>query len=136
MQRKKFMIKALKVILIVAVCSFSLLRFVHGNLSAQPFEATVAATYPVAVTISGAGGGSVNSKPNDLASTGGIRSFDFQANSTVTLFATADGNSIFTGWSGDCTNATGDCVVTMDSAKNVTASFDRGPFIRTTGGDQ
>src|SRR5262249_17975718 len=40
----------------------------------------------------------------------------------VTLTATAGANSAFTGWSGACTG-TGPCVVTMDAAKSVTATF-------------
>ena len=41
----------------------------------------------------------------------------------MTLFPSASAGSVFTGWSGACTNATGDCVVTMTEAKSVTANF-------------
>jgi hypothetical protein len=41
----------------------------------------------------------------------------------VTLTATADTGSAFAGWSGDC-SGTGDCVLTVDAAKSVTATFD------------
>ena len=34
-----------------------------------------------------------------------------------------DAGSTFTGWSGEGCSGTGDCVVTMDTAKNVTATF-------------
>jgi hypothetical protein len=45
-----------------------------------------------------------------------------EQNSTITLTVAADTGSIFTGWSGACTG-TGDCVVTLDAAKAVTATF-------------
>ena len=41
---------------------------------------------------------------------------------SVTLTATADASSTFSGWSGACTG-TGTCAVTMDAAKSVTATF-------------
>jgi List-Bact-rpt repeat protein len=125
------MIKALKVCLVLAVLSFCMLRFVDGGISAQPYQSDAAGTYPLLLTVTGSGGGSVNSVPNGLASTGGARSFGFTAYSTVTLIATADKDSIFVGWSGDCPNTTGDCVVTMDAVKTVTATFDAGVSVRT-----
>ncbi|MCX7553214.1 hypothetical protein OS175_04945 [Marinicella sp. S1101] len=45
-----------------------------------------------------------------------------QQNLSYTLQPIADSGSQFTGWSGAC-NGTGNCQVTMDSAKNVTAEF-------------
>src|SRR6202008_4937849 len=46
----------------------------------------------------------------------------FAEGETVTLTTTPNGQSSFVGWSGACTG-TGACVVTMDSARSVTASF-------------
>ena len=46
----------------------------------------------------------------------------YPQNSTVELTATADSNSVFIGWSGDCAG-TGKCTLTMDTSKNVTANF-------------
>jgi uncharacterized repeat protein (TIGR02543 family) len=40
----------------------------------------------------------------------------------VTLTASADTGSTFTGWGGAC-SGTANCVVTMDAAKTVTATF-------------
>ena len=40
----------------------------------------------------------------------------------MTLTATPEAGSVFAGWSGACTG-TGDCVVTMDAVKSVTATF-------------
>ncbi len=46
----------------------------------------------------------------------------------VTLEAAATGAASFGGWSGDCSGLTTTCLVTMDAAKNVTASFDLDSF--------
>ena len=43
----------------------------------------------------------------------------------VTLTAVADTGSDFIGWSGEGCSGTGDCQVTMDAARSVTATFDR-----------
>jgi uncharacterized repeat protein (TIGR02543 family) len=42
---------------------------------------------------------------------------------TVTLTATADPGWVFVGWSGDC-EGTGECVLTMDDDRSVTATFE------------
>jgi hypothetical protein len=41
----------------------------------------------------------------------------------VTLTAVSNATSTFIGWSGACTS-TGNCVVTMDVTKPITATFD------------
>ena len=46
----------------------------------------------------------------------------FDENSTLTLTATPDSGYQFTGWSGGCTG-TGNCDLTMDATKEVTATF-------------
>lgn len=43
--------------------------------------------------------------------------------SSITLRAAPSGESIFTGWGGDCTGIS-DCKITMDENKNVTAKFE------------
>ena len=45
-----------------------------------------------------------------------------QQGTTVTLTATPSSGSVFAGWLGAC-SGTGDCVVTMDDDKSVTATF-------------
>ncbi len=47
---------------------------------------------------------------------------DFDDGTVVTLTATAEGNSVFVGWGGDCSGTTA-CTITMNSDKNVTATF-------------
>src|SRR5437762_4553859 len=49
---------------------------------------------------------------------------------SVTLTATPDPGSRLTGWSGACTG-TGSCVLDMNSDKQVTATFDRNPQVRS-----
>jgi alpha-tubulin suppressor-like RCC1 family protein len=78
--------------------------------------------YPtLTVTKSDIGAGSVASSPAGI-SCGTTCTSQFTTGSSVTLTATPDSGSIFTGWSGAC-SGTGDCTVTMDATKNVTASF-------------
>ena len=51
------------------------------------------------------------------------------AGTLVSFSEIADVNSIFGGWSGDC-SGNGVCAVTMSSAKNVTATFSKAVFIK------
>jgi hypothetical protein len=81
--------------------------------------------YPLTVALDGTGNGGVISDPSgiDCAVVGGSNCSDSFINGTVvTLTATADVGSTFTGWSGACTG-TAVCLVTMDEARNVTATF-------------
>ena len=83
-------------------------------------------SYPLTVTKSGSGTGVVNSiipPTSPFISCGSTCSTSFVYNTQVTLTATPDEGSTFVGWSGACTNATGNCVVTMDQAKTVNAIF-------------
>ena len=45
--------------------------------------------------------------------------------SQVTLTAYAFGGSVFTGWGGACTGTQRTCTVTVDQARDVTATFAR-----------
>lgn len=78
---------------------------------------------PLSVAKAGDGGGKVTS---DLAGIdcGTVCAADHAATDVVTLRATPNATSTFTGWSGDCTG-TGPCQVSMDVARTVTARFDR-----------
>jgi hypothetical protein len=69
----------------------------------------------------GSGGGTVTSDPAGI-NCGYACSAEFDYGTPVTLTAVADTGSTFTGWGGAC-SGTGDCVVTMDAAKSVTATF-------------
>jgi hypothetical protein len=74
------------------------------------------------VARAGAGSGSVSSNPAGIScGTDCVESYD--AHTMVTLTAVADPDSTFMGWSGGGCSGAGACVVTMDSAVSVTATF-------------
>jgi hypothetical protein len=73
------------------------------------------------VTKAGTGDGRVTSSPAGI-DCGEDCSADFPHDSLVTLTAEPNADSSFTGWSGAC-SGTGDCEVTMDGDKSVTATF-------------
>jgi hypothetical protein len=82
-------------------------------------------THTLTVTKAGSGLGTVISSPAGV-DCGATCSFSFPVGTMVTLTATPDAGSTFTGWGGDCTG-TGPCVATMDQDRAVTATFDVGP---------
>lgn len=77
--------------------------------------------FPLSILKTGTGAGTVTSSPTGI-DCGGDCSETYLMNTVVTLTATPDVNSNFTGWSGGCTG-TGNCTVTLDAAKSVTATF-------------
>jgi hypothetical protein len=78
-------------------------------------------TYTLTVSKAGTGTGTVTSSPSGI-SCGAACSAVYDHGTPVTLTATPDASSNFTGWSGSCSGM-GSCVVTVDSAKSVTATF-------------
>jgi len=81
----------------------------------------VASTYTLTVTKSGTGSGTVTSSPAGI-SCGSDCSEAYNSGTSVTLTAAAASGSTFASWSGDC-SGTGSCVLTMNSIKSVTATF-------------
>lgn len=79
--------------------------------------------------VTGSGEGTVSSNPAGIKCPGTCAA-TFAGNTTVTLTAAPSTGSSFTGWSGDCTG-TGACVVLMNAAQSVTATF--GPSLATCG---
>lgn len=77
------------------------------------YDETPYAFYTLTVAILGAGNGTVN--PNL-----GVHTYPY--GTVVTLTATPDANSTFTGWMGDC-GTLGSCVVTLTANRTVTATF-------------
>jgi hypothetical protein len=69
----------------------------------------------------GNGGGTVTSSPSGI-SCGGACSASFAGGAKVTLTATPNSTSSFTGWSGVC-SGTATCTVTMKGVESVTATF-------------
>jgi Pro-kumamolisin, activation domain/Divergent InlB B-repeat domain len=88
------------------------------------FQAVPAASYPLSATVAGSGAGSVSG--GGLRCTGGSAggcSASVAAGATVTLTATAAGDSEFVGWGGACGGTAGTCQLTATGAKAVTALF-------------
>ncbi len=73
------------------------------------------------------GGGAVTSVPAGISCPTGPCVFPFNRDSIVKLVATPDINSSFAGWSGACSNASGDCTITMNVDKSATATFKFNP---------
>ena len=73
------------------------------------------------------GTGTVTSQPlginSDINCGSTTCSADYINGSQVTLTATPDAGNAFTGWSGSGCSGTGQCVVIMDTAKSVAATF-------------
>jgi acetylxylan esterase len=78
-------------------------------------------TYPLTVTRSGTGSGTVTSSTGGI-SCGAACSATIASGTAVTLTATAAAGSTFAGWSGACVGS-GACVVTMTAAQSVGAAF-------------
>jgi hypothetical protein len=74
------------------------------------------------VTVSTAGGGKVSSSDR-IISCGSKCSASYDANSQVTLTASANSGSVFTGWTGACSGALVNCTLNVNDALNVTANF-------------
>jgi hypothetical protein len=74
----------------------------------------------------GNGGGSVSSNPAGI-SCGSDCSEAYNFGTNVTLTATPDATSTFTGWSGAC-SGTATCMVTMNADRTASATFTRNQF--------
>jgi len=100
-------------------CQYQLLK---ENLA---ITATFTRRYDLTVNKAGTGSGTVSSDPSGILC-GGDCEETYDAGTKVALQATSAADSTFTGWSGAC-SGTGACVVTLDAAKTVTATFDLVP---------
>ncbi|MEZ5672052.1 MAG: choice-of-anchor D domain-containing protein [Thiotrichaceae bacterium] len=78
-----------------------------------------------ALTLTAPTNGVVISQPAGINCGTGMTSCsgNFTANNIVALTATPDTGATFTSWGGDCTGATNQLILTMDAAKNCTATF-------------
>ena len=94
--------------------------------AAQSVTATFTlGAYTLSLTESGSGTGQVTSSPAGIncSPTSNQCSASFGTGASVTLTASAASGSTFTGWSGSGCSGTGTCVVTMNAAQSVTATF-------------
>lgn len=78
----------------------------------------------LAVSLSGAGIGTVTSLPAGIDCGAVCTTDGYAAGTPVTLTARPDANSVFVGWGGDCSGTSTTCRVTMSAARRVTAQFD------------
>ncbi|MDK9716641.1 MAG: hypothetical protein OEL57_01890, partial [Trichlorobacter sp.] len=86
----------------------------------------------LSVSLSGSGAGTVSSSDNNISCVSGTCSWVYDENSVVTLTATADSWSSFTGWSGGGCSGVGSCGIIMDVAKEVTAAFTPLHYVKVT----
>ena len=94
------------------------------------FQMTRAAATPTtyALTVATSGSGTVTGTGINC---GSDCTESYADGTSVTLTATPSDGSYFFGWGGACIG-TGSCVVTMNAAKSVTATFKPVPFVATT----
>ena len=94
-----------------------------------------AVTAGITVHSAGNGSGEVTSSPPGI-DCGATCSRVYTSGTQITLTATADVSSEFSGWSGACTGTNTDCQVTLDADDVVTATFQLKTFaldVNTTG---
>jgi len=84
-------------------------------------NASIPPTFPLTVTLTGNGSGTVLSTPLGSDCPGDCTQ-NYVPGTTVTLTATPSFDSTFIGWTGACTGS-GNCLVTMDQTHNVSAMF-------------
>ncbi len=106
---------------------------VHMRLPASGSSAStsslrlVAPPDDAAILVSWAGDGNGTTSGPGISCPGDCTEI-FDLNETITLTASADNGSTFTGWSGACTG-TGSCTVVLDRDKTVTATFEKNAAI-------
>jgi hypothetical protein len=94
---------------------------VDGAKSVTATFETQGSAFTLTVSKAGSGAGTVTSSPAGI-NCGSTCQATYASGTMVTLTATPDAGSTFTGWSGACTG-TGSCTVTMNAARAVTATF-------------
>ncbi len=100
--------------------SSTLVAATHGR---GMYTANVAVSSGTLLSVqrSGTGSGTVTSLPSGI-NCGAVCSATYTTGTSVTLTATPNSISTFTGWSGAC-SGTGTCTVAMTAAASVTATF-------------
>ena len=93
-----------------------------GKVVTATFTAAVTSTLTIAKLLTNNANGTVISTPAGI-SCGNTCKYGFSPGDTVTLNATPNASSGFTGWSGGGCSGADTCVVTMNSNTTVTAAF-------------
>ena len=99
-----------------AISSFAFTNVTADHTITASFAIDAPTTYTLTIITAGNGSGVV---------TPTVGNHIYAAGTVVTITASANLYSSFSGWSGACSNPTGDCVVTMDADKAVTANFNQ-----------
>jgi len=86
------------------------------------FSLTSAINFPLIINHEGNGTGNVTSDPIGI-DCGNTCQATFTEGIEVTLTATPDPGSIFSGWSGACLSTSSTCVITMAQSEEVTVTF-------------
>lgn len=84
------------------------------------FSASAATRFPLSVSTTG--DGRVTSVPSGI-DCGSTCSASYDADTVVTLTATAGSGQVFDGWGGACSGTTATCSVTVSAARSVSAAF-------------
>jgi hypothetical protein len=95
-------------------------------------------SFPVSVVKIGAGSGTLSSTPLGI-NCGATCTASFASGTQITLMATPNAGSVFSGWSGGTCSGTSTCNFTVSTATTVTASFaliTRTLTVTETGGGQ
>ncbi|QTA82016.1 HYR domain-containing protein [Desulfonema limicola] len=87
------------------------------------FEITTVPQHTLTLTKDGTGTGKVSSEPAGI-DCGTDCNQDYDQGTEITLTAVPESGSNFTGWTGGGCTGTGDCIVTMNAAETVTATFE------------
>jgi hypothetical protein len=78
--------------------------------------------HALSVTLAGTGTGTVTSAPAGI-DCGSTCTANFPAGTSITLSASATAGSAFAGWGGACSGTQPTCQITLDQARNATATF-------------
>lgn len=108
----------------------------HGYLAvgrpSDKLVTIVRTKYALSVSLVGAGSGTVESTPSGIQCESICAAY-FPIGQSIQLTATANISSTFTGWSGACQGAAATCIVPIEAAKMVTATFALREFTFTIG---
>lgn len=105
--------------------------YLPGDENAERINGKTAFSYSIAangvtnsfnLAINKSGSGNVTSQPAGI-DCGIDCNATFAGNSSVTLLATAAAGYVFDGWSGGCSNKTGNCMLTLTGDSQITAVF-------------
>ena len=104
--------------------ALSSLGMTNVSAASSTMTATMQTTLPSTFTlsVSRSGAGTVTSSPGGI-NCGAACSASFTSGASVTLTATPDSTTIFTGWGGACSGTATTCNLTMSAARSVVANF-------------